>query len=288
MSLELLHDVWRHCNGHVVGTGPLDFDALRGVRESAKCTCGGECSTFGSGRIRLGSQALDHCYACDEPRESSAVGSLSRLGRDEASGVVPQWLPVGSVVAPQEFRHTLPLLPFPGSPSIAPWGGQGHLEGTTQVQLRDCCGLTAALPEFELEEVRPQDSEHSLNRLGGTACCEARGMLDAGGVTQLRSTGLSPQFARVIVLRAGLPSPDILLVWNATGDHQLPGGYRERTESLRLCVIRKLRVETGLRVHLDQLIFLRSTPWRPTSRPGLYSPSHLGHYYVVIFSDTAA
>jgi hypothetical protein len=288
VSLELLHDVWRHCNSHVVGTGPLDFDALRGVRESAKCTCGGEYSTFGSGRIRLGSQALDHCYACDGPRESSAVGSLSRLGRDEASGVVPQWLPVGSVVAPQEFRHTLPLLPFPGSPSIAPWGGRGHLEGTTQIQLRDCCGLTAALPEFELEEVRPQDSEHSLNRLGGTACCEARGMLDAGGVTQLRSTGFSPQFARVIVLRAGLPSPDILLVWNATGDHQLPGGYRERTESLRLCVIRKLREETGLKVHLDQLIFLRSTPWRPTSRPGLYSPSHLGHYYVVIFSDTAA
>jgi len=113
-------------------------------------------------------------------------------------------------------------------------------------------------------------------------------MLDAGGVDQLRSTGFSPQFARVIVLRAGLPSPDILLVWNAVGDHQLPGGYRDRKESLRLCVIRKLRVETGLKVHLDQLMFLRSTPWRPPPRRGLYVPNHLGHYYVVIFSDTAA
>jgi hypothetical protein len=228
----------------------------------------------------MGGLPRERCYVCD--------GGLPWSHQPIFAGGTLRTLAGQAVDAPQEFRQSLPLLPFPGSPSIAPWGGRGHLEGTTQIRLRDCCGLTAALPEFELEEVHPRDSEHSLNRLGGTDCCEARSMLDAGGLTRLRSTGFSPQFARVIVLRAGLPSPDILLVWNGTGDHHLPGGYRESTESLRLCVIRKLREETGLKVHLDQLIFLRSTPLRPPPIRGRYSPSHLGHYYVVIFSATVA
>jgi ADP-ribose pyrophosphatase YjhB (NUDIX family) len=51
-----------------------------------------------------------------------------------------------------------------------------------------------------------------------------------------------------------------------------------------MCVLRKLREETGLKVHLDQLIYLRSAPLR---RPGTRL-SHLGHYYVVIYSATAA
>jgi hypothetical protein len=82
VSLELLHDVWRHCSNHVVGTGPLDFDTLRGARESSTCRCGGGIwpeslltapwsPLLGGGRTRDQLQARVHCYACDGPRESA-------------------------------------------------------------------------------------------------------------------------------------------------------------------------------------------------------------------------
>jgi ADP-ribose pyrophosphatase YjhB (NUDIX family) len=109
-------------------------------------------------------------------------------------------------------------------------------------------------------------------------------MLDGGGLTRLRSTGFSPQFARIIVLRAGTPAPEILLVWYANGDHQLPGGKWERTESLRVCVLRELLEETGLKLHPDQLTYLRAAALvHPAMRE-----CHLGHYYLVIYSGTTS